>query len=286
VAGEVVALNRDRDTGRTVIGTENIIGGYTDRLYATDTGGNIWRVDVADADASKWTASHLAALGGTGVVPRKFLHRVDVVYGSDANGKYDAVLIGSGDREHPFDTRVQNRFYMIKDRDVLPTAPATPQAAVYESDLYDATANCLQQCSGSQLADAQAMLLAAKGWYVTLRPGEKAIGAATTVGGSVFFNTNQPSSTACASTLGIAREYQVGYADATAVRDLKVDSVLDDNDRSVEHAGGGLLPEPVPILVEINDQNYQGVVSGPSVREVDALPIGARLRTHWHKHID
>jgi hypothetical protein len=46
------------------------------------------------------------------------------------------------------------------------------------------------------------------------------------------------------------------------------------------------LPEPVPILVEINNENYQGVVSGPSVREVDTLPIGARLRTFWHKRAD
>jgi type IV pilus assembly protein PilY1 len=286
IAGEVVALNRDRDTGRTVVGTENIIGGYADRLYAGDTGGNIWRVDVSDPDASKWTASRLAALGGSGVVPRKFLHRVDVVYGSDANGKYDAVLIGSGDREHPFDMSVQNRFYMIKDRAYLPTAPATALPTINEADLYDASADCLQECTGTALGDAQAALLAASGWYFDLHSGEKVVGAATTISGNVFFNTNQPSSTACASTLGIAREYEVNYIDATAVRDLKVDGVLTDDDRSAEHAGGGLLPEPVPILVEINDENYQGVVSGPSVREVDTLPIGARLRTYWHKQVD
>lgn len=148
---------------------------------------------------------------------------------------------------------------MIKDRDVLPIAPTTPQATVQESDLYDATSNCLQECTSTTLDEAQAALLAAKGWYFDLKPGEKVVGAATTISGILFFNTNQPSSTACASTLGIAREYEVSYADATAVRDLKVDGVLTDDDRSSEHAGGGLLPEPVPILVEINNENFQGV---------------------------
>jgi type IV pilus assembly protein PilY1 len=286
VAAEVIALNRDRDRSRSVSGKENIVSGYADRLYALDTGGNIWRIDVADEDATKWSGWNLAALGGGGSVPRKFLHRADVVYGSDDNGPFDAVIIGSGDREHPFDTAVVNRMYMIKDRNVGASAPLTTPSVIAEAALYDATANCLQQCTGDDLASHQAALLAAQGWYVTMRPGEKAIGAATTISGTVFFNTNQPDSRACTSTLGVAREYQMNYLNAAAVRDLNADGEIETDDRSSEHAGGGMLPEPVPILLEINDEFYQGVVSGPSVREVDLAPLGTRLRTFWHKLID
>ena len=71
---------------------------------------------------------------------RKFLYAPDVVVSKDAFGAYDAVLIGSGDREHPFNgygaarknklgssyddpghpatDTVLNRFYMFKDRDI------------------------------------------------------------------------------------------------------------------------------------------------------------------------
>jgi hypothetical protein len=116
--------------------------------------------------------------------------------------------------------------------------------------------------------------------------GEKSVGAATTVSGIMFFNTNQPSHEACASTLGIAREYKQSYTNATAVRDQNVDGQLTSEDRWSEHEGGGMLPEPVPILVEIDDENFQGVISGPSVHEVDVLPFGARLRNFWYKLIE
>ena len=58
--------------------------------------------------------TRLAALGGTGAAARKFLYPPDVVFASGTQ-TYDAVLIGSGDREHPHDTSVANRFYMLKD---------------------------------------------------------------------------------------------------------------------------------------------------------------------------
>jgi type IV pilus assembly protein PilY1 len=286
IPGRVVAIDRDRDSARSLPGTENISAGYADRLYATDTAGNIWRVDVAADSAADWRVSHLASLGGGGANPRKFLHRVDVVYARDDYGAYDAVLIGSGDREHPFDTTVLNRFYMIKDRNVLPSIPGTTTAAITDADLLDANSNCVQQCTGVLQVQAQADLLAAQGWRFDLRPGEKTVGAATTLSNSVFFNTNQPAAATCENALGIAREYRVHYADASAVRDLDFTGDLDVADRSAEHAGGGLLPDPVPLLVEMDGEYHQGVVIGPSVRDAGSVPFGARLRTNWNKRLD
>jgi type IV pilus assembly protein PilY1 len=129
------------------------------------------------------------------------------VYGSDANGPYDAVLIGSGDREHPFDTSVVNRYYMFKDRKT--GVSGAGQATITEADLYDATSDSLQTASGSALASAQAALLAAKGWMMTLATGEKVVGGSTTIAGTTYFNTNQPAAPApsntCANDLGVAR---------------------------------------------------------------------------------
>ena len=171
---------------------------------------------------------------------RKFLYPPDVVYGKDANGAYDAVLIGSGDREHPFNgagdaahplsNAVTNRYYMFKDRDVGTTA-------ITEADLYDTTANLIQTGTAAQQTAANDALTAAKGWYITLGTGEKVVTSSITLAGITFFNTNQPSLPApgvCTSNLGIAREYAVGYKDGTA----KID-----NDASGQLTASDLLED-------------------------------------------
>jgi type IV pilus assembly protein PilY1 len=117
IASDVAILDRNSD-------------GYFDRFYVGDTGGNIWRADINDVSPANWTVNKLASLGFAQAPTvgnrRKFLFSPDVVFSNDSNGAYDAVLIGSGDREHPFNgygdtahplvSAVTNRFYMIKDR--------------------------------------------------------------------------------------------------------------------------------------------------------------------------
>jgi len=196
MASDPAILDRDLD-------------GYADRVYLPDTGGNVWRIDIGAASPANWTVSLLASIAGSAPSgSRKFLYPPDVVYGQDANGPYDAVLIGSGDREHPFDTSVTNRFYMFKDRKT--GSSGIGQATITESDLYDATSNALQTANGTSLTSAQNALSAAKGWMVTLAAGEKVVGGAVTVSGITYFNTNQPGSVALAgacSNLGVARAY-------------------------------------------------------------------------------
>jgi len=87
--------------------------GYSDRLYFGDTGANVWRVDIGDYPGL--TVNKVASLGGSGTNARKILYHPDVVY---ATG-YTAVLLGTGDREDPFDgleneDPVVNRFYMFR----------------------------------------------------------------------------------------------------------------------------------------------------------------------------
>lgn len=234
--GDLAILrNRTNSAARGTSGTENVTLGYIDKIYGTDTCGNVWRVDVADADPTKWVVNKFASIatasassttqGSPAAVNyRKFEFQPDVVYTSDGNGDFDAVLIGSGDREHPFDQVVSNRFYMFKDRNTATlyalgnvgtnspstvydtnagnTTPSTGAsivfpAAITESDLSDITNGCLQSsanCSGSQTqTSAAAALLAAKGWMLQLaNTGEKTIASATTAAGTVIFNTNQP----------------------------------------------------------------------------------------------
>lgn len=282
---------------------KNISGGYTSRAYVGDNGGNLWRIDFGDANPANWTVTKIAAISdlATAAGRRKFQNPPDVV----AETGYDAIVIGSGDREHPFDNTVVNRFYMFRDHgnDAGPgtgttyaSAATTTRAAAAngtgnplithgnvapDGHLYDGTSAC-----AGAACENPAALAAADGWFITLGTGEKTIGNAVALNGVVFFNTNQPSQTAdssCVGNLGIARQYQVGVTDSTGK--------LDNSARSSVFPGGGYLPPPVHVVVQVTDGTgtlvtKEGVISGTSVQTPTIGAIGNRTRRYWYKEID
>src|SRR3989442_13627395 len=75
----------------------------------------------------------------------------------------------------------------------------------------------------------------------------------------------------CGSNLGIARQYLIGFADASATVDLNRTGGITLADRSMIHSGGGYLPSPVPLLVDINGPKQQGVGSGTSCPDPPGL---------------
>src|SRR6185436_8934828 len=101
--------------------------GFADRLYVGDTCGQVWRAEIGATDPRDWKVTKIASFNegaNTSMTgKRKFLFPPDLVLSRDtptATGLYPAyfaVLLGSGDREHPFDANVQNAFFMVKDRD-------------------------------------------------------------------------------------------------------------------------------------------------------------------------
>ena len=115
------------------------------------------------------------------------------------------MLLGTGDREHPFSTVVSNRFYMFKDRDGSGQSGATNSTSakisgfgtpptgspLADTDVFDATSTVLVDGTNA---------LGLKGWKIVLAAGEKVVSNATTVSGTTFFNTNQPNSTAGGSS--------------------------------------------------------------------------------------
>lgn len=228
--------------------------GLIDRLYAVDLGGNVWRVDLeptAGSAPANWQTIKLAALGcATGActtgTPRKFFYAADVI----TTNSGDAVLVGSGDREHPLYSNasynVTNRFYMLEDsaigKDGL-SMTTSGYAPITEASLFNmgTAASLFDITTGQQSATEYSdPTNAYKGYYITLGSGEKAVNAATTVAGYTYFGTNQPtapSTTSCTATLGVARGYQV--------------QPLTGKTRFVEFSGGGLPPSPVAGLVNI-----------------------------------
>lgn len=269
--------------------------GYADRIYAADTGANIWRFNINDTVKTNWTVSQLASLGGSGVNARKFLFPPDVILAGTIVTT-DTLLIGSGDREHPLDTTIANRYYMIKDDHGL---TATPSTVVTEGTagsnsgvagkLLDVTSNLIQVGTASEQAAATTSLATAAGWYVRLAAGEKSVSGSATLAGTVFFSTNIPpdySSDACVSSLGTAYTYALSYTDGSAKSDLDASGTITTADRAQLRAGGGFPPSPVPVSVRIGGKDYQSIISGTKVLNPSAPSIGRRYRTYWQRLID
>ena len=267
-------VDRDRD-------------GYLDRVYIPDTGGQVWRVNLTESDGSSspslWEIYKLASVGSD----QEFQYPVDVVDGSGGDttlsGQYDAVLIGSGDRENPFDTAVTNRFYMFKDSQ---TQAAPADAPHTLDELFNATDNTIQVGTEAEQEAAISDLKNADGWYMTLgNAGEKVVGGATTLAGTTFFNTNQPpvEGAPCSANLGVARNYAVSFRDASATIEQDGSEGLTTPDRSKETPGGGFPPSPVPVVVNIDGEQYLAVISGTTVTGVPNIPLGVRQRVFWHR---
>jgi len=220
--------------------------GKTDRFYAADLGGNVWRVDlepgtfpVSGQNVDMWQVTKLAALGcetgscASGTTPRKFFFPPNVlaVGATGASGSFDVVLLGSGDREHPLKStavgssyNVTNRFYALKD--TTTGKDASGITAITEATLFDATS-----------ATYAGTL---SGFYTTFATGEKSVNAPATLRGTTFFGTNKPtppSVNSCSSNLGEAKGYALNPFRGTFT--------------SAAYDGGGLPPSPTTGIVTI-----------------------------------
>ena len=285
VAADVTLVDRDYD-------------GLIDRLYAADTGGNIWRVDLqpdGTGAVSTWQATLFAALGGTGTTPRKFLSAPDVV----PTRTYDVVVGITGDREHPLvgngANSIVNRFYMIKDTKVGNSATGwravrDDTASNADNDPASATVPVPVRVTATAPFDGTG-----PGFFVTLPgAGEKGVNSPTTVGGIVYFGTNRPITTtaSCSANLGEARAYAVNF--------------LTGETTSTRLDGGGLPPSPVFGIVEVSVVGADGNTkqrqlpfligggggsggdgkSGLGAQKPDIKLQAPRRRTYWYREVD
>ncbi|WP_305045119.1 PilC/PilY family type IV pilus protein [Geoalkalibacter sp.] len=234
--------------------------GYVDRFYALDTGGQLWRIDARDAVPSKWKVERIFEANGGAISQkgRKFFYRPSVTV--ERNGQA-MIFIGSGDREHPLNEAVTDRFYAVKDpRDRAKSQPAWDGTALKESDLVDVTENILQEdvlSAGMQaelgvstideaIAKIIKNLRERDGWFIRLdqRPGEKALASPLVFNKVAYFTTFTPlvqEADPCRpGNLGVARVYVVDYLTGEAVRNYDPsndDQVTDNNARAQTYDG-------------------------------------------------
>lgn len=204
IAADIATLDSDYD-------------GYIDRIYAADTGGNIWRVDMPGTDKTKFTHFKLAELGNSKATQdRRFFYKPLVartmfskVSETTENGKttitrldtpYDAVVVGSGNRSKPTQTNERDQLYMIRDENVVTKSFATnTPTPIQPADLMpmnsDPFGNALDDID--QFVSLEADLAKDyKGWRYDLAVGEKSLAAATVVGGVAYFTSFTPASEA------------------------------------------------------------------------------------------
>ena len=268
--------------------------GVIDRMVVGDTGGNVWRADLAGNNTADWKLTLLASVGrhasgSSGkYTDRRFFHRPDLVQTKDVDGNFDAVVIGSGDRADPLDIAgvTSNFLYVIKDR-------ATAQGAATNSgfeheDFADVTDNCLQE-GGECNLDLEV------GWRLQMEStGEKILATPLTMSGTVFITSYLPqggsSAMACAPTEGAGRLYALSLQTAASVINYDTSDDTDGDgepgeddlattkaDRSTELISAGIPAEVVSIP--------PNKILRPDL-QIDNVDVAARWRTYWYLHED
>lgn len=291
--------------------------GYVDRFYAADTGGQLWRIDAHHPDPKEWTVARIfAANDGPGTQKgRKFLQRPSVTV---ERNRQPLIFLGSGDREHPLNEAVVDRFYAIKDPVDRPASKTAWNAqALLESDLVDVTDNVLQAASltaqmqtdlgVSTLDEAVQKVLKdlqdKDGWFIKLdlRDGEKILSPGLVFNKVAYFTTFTPeiqvNEDPCqTSNPGVARLYAVDYLTGEAVKnyDLTNDGqgtetnlrakgrdgkVLRRSDR--ERTLGSGIPSGVSVVISETGEPKILIGCDGGICVEDALPGGRVQPLYW-----
>lgn len=245
--------------------------GYIDRIYAADTGGNVWRMDLKGSLPNLWSSFKFAQLADNNVLDdRRFFNAPVIVRSykdmthstiSPTQLAYDGLLIGSGDRTSP-STKVttQDRFYFLQDFNVLPLMFEPKQkrpAPIENKNLYDLDLSVTKK-SNTNLNHLN--LENSPGWKYNFNiVGEKALGRGTLLDGNVYFTSYVPSAlstiTCGVSNLGEGWLYSVNIH--TGLNHFK----------TLKKGIGSRIPDDLVIYSGINDKgerviNLLGVGSG------------------------
>jgi len=258
-----------------------------DLMYVGDMGGQLWRFDFNSNAAG--TSNSVSDLVTGGVIAdinsgspsgnRRFYNPPDVALINGAAGRYLTIALGSGWRAHPLDMNVQNRFYVIKDKDYKYILSNYTKAT--ELNLYDATANLILEGGNQATRDtATASLRNAEGWFIQMEnTGEKVLSTALTFENNILFTTYQPQAaqnlSACQVSVGTGRFYFMSVVDATPVAKLANAPLPARVNRFQTFSANSLPPSAQPYFTKDDVKVLIGL---------KVLPITIKkkiLKTHW-----
>jgi type IV pilus assembly protein PilY1 len=179
----------------------------------------MWRFNIDDPNPTSWTG-RIIFKSNPGcnldtTTGRKIFYPPDVTL---EKGNYEILSFGTGDREHPEETDVINRFYMVKDKSSIETMPV-----LTECNLYDVTEDEYQAegTTSTRKGEILAALDVAYGWLIKLNlySGEKSLAAPVVFYKVAYFTTFNPTASGdpCQAGFGTARLYAVDYLNGNAV---------------------------------------------------------------------
>jgi len=209
-------------------------GELASQIYVGDMGGQVWRFDInngADEGADLVTGGVIADLADNGSesAARRFYFPPDLSLTIIDNLQYLNIAIGSGYEAHPLNTTIQDNFHVIRypfnsSGNYGTTDPSTAPdnfRSIKMDDLFDATDNIIGQGTDVQIEDAREELNNSHGWFIDLpRPGEKILGASTTLDNVTRYISYVPSQgeVGCLPDIGRSYYWSVNLDDGTPQR--------------------------------------------------------------------
>lgn len=223
--------------------------GFADQMYASDLGGRIWRFDFETFHESGdlLYGGIIADLSTSGLEgERRFYYEPDVAMISNDGNRFLSISIGSGWRAHPLDLIVDDKFFMIKSASVFSRPPG------YGKTLDNG--QTYQPITVDDLVDVTNTLtppINNYGWQYDLgATGEKVLGDSVTVNNQVVFSSYRPALSvgACTTAIGGGSVYALNILDGSPTVDLDGDGDIDEDDREMKLAHGGIPPSPAVLI--------------------------------------
>ena len=209
--------------------------GVTDRIYATDITGKIFRIDFNTTQTSGANTSYLPQgrlFADLRSGNRRFYYAADLVYTYSSSG-FQPLLhlnVGSGNRSNPLNLAAEERFFSVRDSYVRTPLPED-FSVITTTELTDTNI----------LAPETTIT---RGWYFDLPRGEKVLSMAGTIMGYTFFTSyvppQPPAGPTCTPPTGSGKLYAVSLFNSSALG-VERGRVL--------HAGG-IPPSPAFMAVD------------------------------------
>lgn len=225
---EIDGLGMNKSVPADIAAIDLNVDGFVDHFYAADMGAQIWRFDIRDDGTitAGATPGPLARFQDadteTEANNRRFYGGMDVSLIQRDNGtSYVVVAVGSGFREKPLDTAIDDHFYVFRDEGVFDNTiiPLTLDNLVDITNLFGDAAAAAAEEEGKY------------GWYLNFETaGEKNLTAPVIFNNTVLFTTYiVPEEEACeVGEAGSGRFYAISIFNGSPLRDSDGDGLSDE----------------------------------------------------------
>lgn len=269
------------------------LDGLTDTLYFGDMGGQMFRIDLNNANTAASglikRVRRIAELGITygsdnnTVNQRRFYEAPSVarLLDTGTNRPYVVVAIGSGNRSRTLDTGTDERFFVMRDDDVLradllTTADSTLGAVINRS--------LLSTLSLTGTGGVNATATGFRGWMIDLpRDGEKVISSPVIFNNEVIFSSYVPedSVAGCVPVKGSSYLWAMSVQDGSVINS-RANMTLDGG--RTDELGAGLGGEPQIVVGGLAPDGSQqnAIVVGTNVIRNTNLNAPSVNRARWY----